>query len=178
MFLTKTPSNLSFFILQILNPKHVWLVIFKLCVVNSFIADQSLVHVSSVYLFLSMNNFLADGWLVGDSKQQASGSLLMPVMNNLHGSHSTVAFVALLPFSNCVLTFLLLPFLRDKPVHRQLPVKVISGASSQLRLSDFNACRLQVLHIDKDYSPIVIYRFAVNYSFVSAWEKNLICAVL
>ena len=119
-----------------------------------------------------MNNFLADGWLVGDSKQQASGSLLMPVMNNLHGSHSTVAFVALLPFSNCVLTFLLLPFLRDKPVHRQLPVKVISGASSQLRLSDFNASRLQVLHIDKDYSPIVIYRFAVNYSFVSAWEKK------
>ena len=37
--------------------------------VISFIGG--LVHVSSVSLFLSMNNFLADGWLVGDSKQQA-----------------------------------------------------------------------------------------------------------
>ena len=47
-------------------------VIFKHCEANSFIGAWSLVHVSSVYLFLSMNNFLADGWLVGDSKQQAS----------------------------------------------------------------------------------------------------------
>ena len=146
------PSNLSFFILQILNPKHVWLVIFKLCVVNSFIADQSLVHVSSVYLFLSMNNFLADGWLVGDSKQQASGSLLMPVMNNLHGSHSTVAFVAPLPFSNCVLTFLLLPSLSDKPVHRQLPVKLISLEPPRGWDLAILTPRLQVLHIDKEQS--------------------------
>ena len=61
----------------------------------------------------------------------------------------------------------------DKPVHRQLPVKLISLPRRLDGLAILTPDSSQVsLHIDKEQSPIVIYRFAVNYSFVSAWEKK------
>ena len=89
-------------------------------------------------LFLSMNNFLADGWLVGDSKQQAFSWFSLRCQSwitctVLNSAQRLLACSCL--FSNCVLTFLSSSVISRCIDNCRSNLSLVPGAW----LSDFNA---------------------------------------